>query len=197
VFRPYKVILSKLLTDWNYRDISAHVSIHYLLLLHIVIVWECIPTLHSRYLHIAASTLCSALPIRACMPTLHSRYLHIAASTLFSALPSRACMPTLHSPYLHIAASTLCSVLPSRVCMPTLHSRYLHIAASTLYSFCAYLSLTWRASLAATEVTVLLNIYENITSSSRVLISWRNLGTEINVLQFPSNKFLMRKRAAV
>jgi hypothetical protein len=30
-----------------------------MLLLHVVVDWECMPMLHSRYLHIAASTLCS------------------------------------------------------------------------------------------------------------------------------------------
>jgi hypothetical protein len=30
-----------------------------MLLLHVVVIWECTPKLHSRYFHIAASTLCS------------------------------------------------------------------------------------------------------------------------------------------
>jgi hypothetical protein len=48
--------------------------------LHVVIILECIPALHSRYLLVAASILCSvvrSLPCRACVPCIdiiHSYY---------------------------------------------------------------------------------------------------------------------------
>jgi hypothetical protein len=76
MFRPYKVILGELLIDWNRRTASAHMSIYYMLLLQVVVVWERMPTLNSRYFHIAASTLfllCVALLSRACAPCINTR----------------------------------------------------------------------------------------------------------------------------
>jgi hypothetical protein len=59
MFRPYETILSQLLIDWNRRTVSPWMSIYYMLLLYVIVVSECMSTLHSRYFDIAASTLCN------------------------------------------------------------------------------------------------------------------------------------------
>jgi hypothetical protein len=60
MFRPYKAILRQLLIDWNRHTASSHMSVFiYMLLLHVVVIWECTPTIHSLYFHNAVSTLCS------------------------------------------------------------------------------------------------------------------------------------------
>jgi hypothetical protein len=59
MFRPYEAIIRQLLLDRNHRTTWAPRQHIYMLPLHVVIIQECTPEIHSRYFLVAASTLCS------------------------------------------------------------------------------------------------------------------------------------------
>jgi hypothetical protein len=70
MFRPYEAIIRKLLLDRNHHTARAPRQYIYMLPLHVVIIQECTPALHSRCFLVAASMLCSvvrSLPCRACL----------------------------------------------------------------------------------------------------------------------------------
>jgi hypothetical protein len=61
MFRPYETIIRQLLLDRNQGTAWAPCQYIYMLYLHVVIIRECTPALHSRYFLVAASILCSIL----------------------------------------------------------------------------------------------------------------------------------------
>jgi hypothetical protein len=59
MFRPHEAIIRQLLLDRTHRTAWAPRQYVYMLPLHVVIIRDCTPALHSLYFLVAASTLCA------------------------------------------------------------------------------------------------------------------------------------------
>jgi hypothetical protein len=100
MFCPYKTIIRQLLFDRNHRTAGAAHQYIYMLPLHVIIIQECMPALHSCYFLVAASMLCFTvcnLPCRACVS-------HII---LFEHQMG-TCVPGISNIHVHVSSHERC-----------------------------------------------------------------------------------------